>query len=357
MPFWDKRGVWQGLVRWQGRKIKKAFKIKRDAIQWEVETRQELEASLTKKTQIVMALRTFFNRYLDQAKLRFVDKTYDNKKRVTKRVLKRLGNIPVPDVTPDMIESYLLSQAKNGKTARYNEDYKHLKSIFAWGMDVLKMPAENPLTHLKRLPHRRQPQYTPPTEDVLRVLAAAKREETIFLNAYLQTGARKTEIFRWTWAEDINFEQRQVRLTTRKTDDGSEESEWIPMSDTLYEDLWWCWQNRKFKESPYVFVCDRPQHYGKPFKNRRQFVKGLCKRAGVKEFGFHAVRRYVASVLADTYKVSAKTIQRILRHKNLSTTEKYIHNINQDLHAVVNLLSTNGPHMAPIDKKSDPQIT
>jgi hypothetical protein len=48
---------------------------------------------------------------------------------------------------------------------------------------------------------------------------------------------------------------------------------------------------------------------------------------------------------------------RILSHKNLSTTERYIHNINQDLHAVVNLLSTNGPHMAPIDKKSDPPMT
>lgn len=63
------------------------------------------------------------------------------------------------------------------------------------------------------------------------MLAVATREETIFLNAYLQTGARKTEIFRWTWTDDINFEQRQVRLTTRKTRDGSEESEWIPMSD------------------------------------------------------------------------------------------------------------------------------
>ncbi len=64
-----------------------------------------------------------------------------------------------------------------------------------------------------------------------------------------------------------------------------------------------------------------------------------------------SVWRYVASVLADTHKVSAKIMQRILRHKNLSSTEKYIHNINHDLHAVVNLLSTNGPHMAPIDKK------
>lgn len=48
---------------------------------------------------------------------------------------------------------------------------------------------------------------------------------------------------------------------------------------------------------------------------------------------------YVASVLADTYKVSAKQIQRILRHKNLSTTERYIQNINDDLKSTLDLLS------------------
>jgi integrase len=68
-------------------------------------------------------------------------------------------------------------------------------------------------------------------------------------------------------------------------------------------------------------------------------MKGLCKRAGVKEFGFHALRRYVASVLADTHKVSAKTIQRILRHRNVMTTEKYIQNINHDLGATMDLLT------------------
>jgi integrase len=69
-------------------------------------------------------------------------------------------------------------------------------------------------------------------------------------------------------------------------------------------------------------------------------MKGLCKRAGVKEVGFHALRRYVASALADTHKVSAKTIQRILRHKSLTTTERYIHNINRDLGTIVDLLKT-----------------
>ena len=67
-------------------------------------------------------------------------------------------------------------------------------------------------------------------------------------------------------------------------------------------------------------------------------MKGLCKRAEVKPFGFHALRRYVASSLADTHKVSAKTIQRILRHTNMMMTEKYIANINRDLKDIVNLI-------------------
>jgi integrase len=43
-------------------------------------------------------------------------------------------------------------------------------------------------------------------------------------------------------------------------------------------------------------------------------------------------------MLADTHKVSAKTIQRILRHKSLQTTERYIQNLNHDLSGVMNLL-------------------
>ncbi|HTY21786.1 MAG TPA: tyrosine-type recombinase/integrase, partial [Desulfomonilaceae bacterium] len=97
-------------------------------------------------------------------------------------------------------------------------------------------------------------------------------------------------------------------------------------------------------------VSSSNRYYGKPFTTRHRFLSGLCKRAGVKSFGFHALRRYVASFLADTHKVSAKTIQRILRHKNLATTERYIHNINRDLVGIMNLLAEKGPHGGPHSK-------
>jgi integrase len=244
-------------------------------------------------------------------------------------------------VTPRMIQDFLDQQVNRRSPSTYNEVYKHLRAMWSWGQQILGLQ-NNPVVKIRRLPTERTPQYTPSTQDVLKILAAATPEERVFLHCYLQTGARRSEIFRWTWTNDINFERREVRLGTRKTRDGSMTYAWLPMNDELYRQLWWWWEHRPVKESAYVFVCTSNRHYGKPFTTRRQFLKGLCKRARVRSIGFHALRRYVASVLADTHKISAPTIQRILRHKSVNTTERYIQNINSDLAATMNLLSAKG---------------
>lgn len=59
-------------------------------------------------------------------------------------------------------------------------------------------------------------------------------------------------------------------------------------------------------------------------------MKGLCKRAGVKPFGFHALRRFFGSLLADKYKESIPVIQKLLGHASPNTTERYIYNISKD---------------------------
>lgn len=343
MPSWDKsRKQWRAQVKWNGQRHRADFTTKRAAADWESEKRKELRKESENTTPTGMDLATLCNKYLDNARLHWTVKTYKNKHRVCRRLLKYLGNISVAATSAERINEYLTVQANCRSVAGYNEDYKHLRAMWAWGMEVLELPV-NPVAKLSPIPRKKAPQYTPPTKDILRVIAAAKRDELVFLNCYLQTGARRAEVFAWTWIEDINFEKREVRLTTRKTKDGSSDSQWLPMSDALYEDLWWWWKNRPIKDAPHVFVSTSNRHYGKPFTTRNRFMKGLCKRAGVKPFGFHALRRYVASVLADTHKVSAKTIQRILRHKSLRTTEIYIQNINKDLGETMNLLSGKGP--------------
>jgi integrase len=238
-----------------------------------------------------------------------------------------------------MIQTYLDNQAKYRSNNASNRDRKNLMAMWTFGRKILKLE-DNPLMGIEKRSHERQPQYVPPVENILKVLLAATRMERLFLDCYLQTGARRSEIFRWTWVDDINFEQRKVRLGSRKSRDGAMKYRWIDMNDDLYKNLLWLWKNRKFKNSPYVWINDHPgPYYGKPYKYRRRFLPGLCKRAKVKSFGFHALRRFVASILQDSGKVSLKKIQLLLGHSNLATTERYIYHLGEDLKSTVEVLS------------------
>ena len=81
-------------------------------------------------------------------------------------------------------------------------------------------------------------------------------------------------------------------------------------------------------DKEHVFVCldETPFcdiFYGRPFVVRQHFMKKICQRAGVKPFGFHAIRHLTASILARA-NVPMVDIQSILRHKKLATTERYI---------------------------------
>ncbi|MFW6236538.1 MAG: tyrosine-type recombinase/integrase [Desulfovibrionales bacterium] len=145
--------------------------------------------------------------------------------------------------------------------------------------------------------------------------------------------ARTAELFRWTWRDDIDFDGRQVRLGTRKTVDGSLVYEWIPMIDSLYEALK---THRQAHPYEHVFVQwlepkgkrfeKMPKHKGRPFKQYRGFPQNLCDLAGVRPFGAYGIRHLSATIMADEG-VAVPTIQKILRHAKLSTTEQYIHEL------------------------------
>jgi hypothetical protein len=103
MPFKDKSktGVWHGQVKWEGRTYRARFATRREAVAWESEKRKEMEAAEKQEetTRTVTDLVGFCNEYLDYARLRFVPKTYDNKRRICKRLLSFLGNVPIAEVT------------------------------------------------------------------------------------------------------------------------------------------------------------------------------------------------------------------------------------------------------------------
>lgn len=352
MPYREGKR-WRGVVKFRGQRYQRLLPTKKAAIDWERDKIAELTKN-SKQPPKGLVLVSLCTNYLLHAQ-KYTPKTFQEKQSLTKRLLKFLGpDTPVPAVTSESISLFLSARATMGDSKKkshllsgsghaLNRDRKHLSSMWNWGIRILDdmKGMSNPVQNIEKWPHDRKPQYVPPEVDVLKVLAAATAEERVFIKCYTQTAARRTEIFRWTWIDDINFERRMVRLGTRKSKDGSMKYDWLPMSQDLYETLTWWWKNRPVKNALHVFVVSNPHHrnYGKPFTQRRRFLKSLCNRAGVREFGYHALRRYVASILSDKYKASTKTIQRILRHERMTTTEIYIESLNTDLRGTMEMLS------------------
>jgi integrase len=182
----------------------------------------------------------------------------------------------------------------------------------------------------------RRPRYLPRNEDFLKVLQTAKGQDRIMLLSMIHLGARKGEIFRIKMS-DLDFERSQIRFWTRKRKDGNLEPDWLPMVQELRQ-AHWQWQQVRLSQptidQEHLFVCLDQMAYcqacfGMPFTSRQHMMRRLCDKADVEPFGFHAIRHLCATLLFHKG-CDLGFIQKMLRHQNPSTTEKYLKKLGLD---------------------------
>ena len=167
------------------------------------------------------------------------------------------------------------------------------------------------------------------------------------LLTFLFLAARKGEVFRLKWS-DIDFAANTVTLWTRKRAGGDLEADVVPMVGRLKQVLLAWWEHRPIKaEWVFVNLDDTPfckQYLGQPFRARQHVMKKLCAKAGVRAFGFHAIRHLTASLLYREGQPVA-VIQAILRHKSAQTTTRYLQSLGlkQTHEAMETVMGQRGP--------------
>jgi len=167
----------------------------------------------------------------------------------------------------------------------------------------------------------------------LKVFEAAQGQDKVMLTVLLHLAARRGEVFAMKWS-DVDFQGDFVRLWTKKRQGGNKEMDSLPMTSELRKALLDWRQIRMkqpFQDKKHVFVSldEKPgaaEYMGKPFKVRQHFMKRLCEKAGVKPFGFHAIRHLAASMLHGKG-YGESPIQSLLRHQNPHTTSRYLRSI------------------------------
>jgi integrase len=340
-----KRGKlrYRGSVMVRGEKREKLFPdasmtSKREAIVWEKEEKERMEKEQSRTNLESLMIVKWTNDYLEEAKARFSEKTFKEKKSAFTRFVSFDAlepQLPVHHISIELCRKFLTHQSKIRSGYAANKDRKNLGTAWNWGIDNLRgFPGgKNPFHSIKKYPEERSIRYVPPEGDFWDAYYVADGQDQVMLLTYYYLAARRNEVFQLKWT-DLDFYNDQVRLWTRKRKGGDREPDWLPMTTDLKNALL-SWRKERLSQvntnDDYVFVCLEKysfseDYYGKPFKVRQHFMKKLCKKANVRHFGFHSIRHLVATTLYHKG-CNISELQAILRHKSPSTTEKYLRSL------------------------------
>ena len=278
----------------------------------------------------MVCLLEWANAYLDVCKQKFIHNTYQEKVKAFRLLFR---SVPPETTVTTLMRGQVLAHftelVKGGRSGNaVNQDMKNLIAAWNWARRYMEgFPAgENPF-FVERFPETRCPRYVPPLSDFWLVLDQAESEQDrALLLSYLYLAARRTELFRLR-VDDVDLSRRRLRLGTKKRAGGALEYNWLPVADPLLPEL--SGQLEKVT-GPWVFPNPRT---GNAYFERAPWMPRLCALAGVKPFGLHAIRHLTASILAEQG-VPLVQIQQILRHKRLTTTERYIRSLGDCREAV-----------------------
>lgn len=263
------------------------------------------------------------NQRLDHIQAYRSERHYRETAYVARRWVRRWGKLRCSQITLEQVERFILERARvSGWTA--NKEIRYLRSLFNFGLKR-GLVTHNPTIGIDFLPVDKRLRYVPSVEDIDRVIAIADPDTQDYLWTIRETMARVSEVNRLRW-EDVSLPERYVVLFTRKKRGGHLTPRKVPMTNRLFAllsarhkgrnpDQPWVFWHRYWSRSSGTWTEG-------PYKDRKNLMAGLCRKAGVRYFRYHALRHCGASLM-ERSNVPIGSIQRILGHESRITTEIY----------------------------------
>lgn len=219
----------------------------------------------------------------------------------------------IKTIKPSDIEKYILFlQSKGLKPASINRLLAGFKRAYNIMIED-ELINYNPLKKVDMLDvdNRRNRHLT--REEWERLKAELSPETLNIVSVALLTGFRKSNVLNLSW-EQIDLDLRTIELL--KSENKGKKHIKLPISDALYELL----LTLNPKKKGYVFTNPKT---GKPYTSIKTAFNNALERAGIEDFHFHDLRRTVGTWLL-TSGVDIRTVQELLAHSDVRTTERYL---------------------------------
>ncbi len=322
--FW-RYDFWKNGIRQR----ESGFRTKAEARAAEAEARKKLKGLNATFINISVSR-------LRDLKQRRTKQYFNENKKLIKKLIKLWKK--KKEVLRKDVDDYLAPIAEQSHFVA-NKELRFIKALFNHGIER-EMISVNPADRIKYFPIEKKKKYIPPAKDIEKVLSVVSESQRKYLTAIICTLARVREINKLKW-EDVHEDYLVLRTRKAKNSDLTERA--IAFNDTLAEII-----GTVPKISEYVFCHPKTK---KPYDYRSKLLKRACEKVKVKEFGYHALRHYGASKLADAG-VPITDIQLILGHARPTTTDIYLQSIRPNLkEAMKNLEIRKSPTKATPAKK------
>ncbi len=339
MGVWKRpSGKWSYEFKHKGSKIGRYdFRTKAEAQAAEAREKERL-----KKSAILITFLEAATKRLDHLAA-YATTAHCRANQTMLRRFKTWANLFIDEISGEMVRTRLIELAKELGNNNANRHLIALKAVF--NLFQNGQLVQNPCAGIPKFPTEKAVKYIPPKDHIARVILLAKPMDRAYLTVIRFTAARVREINNLTW-EDVDFDKRTVRLWTRKKKGGNKTPRLVPMVQETLAALKYAWKNRDLN-SPYVFTNPLTK---KNYDYRDKFLDTLCRRAGVPEMGYHALRHHTASILAERG-APLTDIQKILGHERPTTTDNYLQSLGESVRATMGLLEEGATESATEDSK------
>jgi len=266
-----------------------------------------------------------FRKLTDEFMAQSTRKNKSNDRSVLKNLVSFFRDTTIDKITRADIRRYIVESQKKGDAAgSICERLQVMRTVLNYAMEMEYELEKSPII-AKDLPKVKKERKIPLEMDDLKLLfqIAEKKYPHMLpvLTCACMTGMRRGEIETLRW-DDVDLETRWINVKAENNKSGREKE--IAINKTLFfvlEDL----KKLEKEDSGYVFVYDNPRFNRVSRVPVKFHFEQIVEEAGLKgKTHFHLLRHTAASALARAG-ADPVSIQHMLGHANLSTTEIYLH--------------------------------
>jgi site-specific recombinase XerD len=251
---------------------------------------------------------------------------------INKHALSYFGEKLVKDITPKMIEGYIIKRSSKVEESTVNRELNTLFNLFHKAVQWCYI-RESPAKGIKKLKEKRStvPKFLS-SDEITRLLSVCPSKIYGLLYLAIYTGCRQSELFNLEWS-DIDSERKQIIIQNKEDwHTKSYKHRVIPINDRIIGVLG---EQNKVSNSRYVFCQENGEKLNKN-KIRRTFEKAM-RKAEIHYTDFKILRHTYASHLV-MKGVDIRTVQKLLGHHSIKMTEKYSHLAPDHLQSVARVL-------------------